>query len=176
MSIVIKAGRTEEGIIVHHLSNGESKKYLAVRGGISWPLMAENLPGYFCIIGEELMPAAQRKNQRGKLHLLSEYEASDILTSLSTFSTKLTDAATLYDCDVFYTVIEEFQGEDYRGYVETFHNFTYEKQVACRLEEAPWSDRPDLGLYHIRSWMDKGLLELPEGKHSAKSVKARGGR
>lgn len=92
---------------------------------------------------------------------MSEKEAPNIL-SLSEFLTKLTDAVQLLGCDTLYTLIEEFQGEDYRGYVETFQNFTYEKQVACTFEEAPWADRPDLGLYHIRAWMDKGLLELPE--------------
>ena len=114
-------------------------------------------------MGEEWVSAAQRRaNQRGRLILLSEKEAPNIL-SLSEFLTKLTDAAQLLGCDALYTLTEEFQGEDYRGYVEAYQSFTYERQVPCTSEEAPWADRPDLGLYHLRSWMDKGLLELPEG-------------
>lgn len=163
MANVVKARRTEEGIIIHELDNGELKKYLAVRGGLSWPLMAENLPGYYCIIGEELIPAAQRReNQRGKLILLSAYEAHDIL-SLPAFFTNLTDDAELLACNTFYTVTEEFQGKDYGADAEAFQKFMYEKQIPVHLEEAPWADRPDLGIYYINEWTQKGLLELPEG-------------
>ena len=37
-----------------------------------------------------------------------------------------------------------------------------EKRGVGRLEEAPWLDRPDLGIHHILGWKDKGLLEIPE--------------
>ena len=53
MRIVVKSRRTEKGIIVLEFDNGETKEYRAIRGGISWPVMAENLPGYYCILGEE---------------------------------------------------------------------------------------------------------------------------
>ena len=165
MAIVVKARRRENGIIVHELDNGESKEYLAVRGGLSWPLMAGEklLLAYYCTIGEELIPAAQRReNQRGKLILLSEYEAPDIL-SLPEFFTKLTDDAKLFECNTYYAITKEFQGEDYSGYTETFQKFMYEKQITVHLEEAPWADRPDLGIYYINEWTQKGLLELPEG-------------
>jgi len=164
MAIVAKARRTEEGIIVHELDNGEKKQYVAVRGGLSWPLMAEKvLPAYFCIAGEELISVAQRReNQRGRLILLSEYEAPDIL-SLPSFFTKLTDDAKLLMCNTFYTVTQSFQGEDYSGHAETFRKFVYEKQSGIHLEEAPRADRPDLGLFYSNERMKKGLLELPEG-------------
>lgn len=159
MSIVVKARLTEKGIIVHELANGELKEYRAIRGGISWPLMEENLPGYCCIFGEEWV----RWTEHGKLILLSECEAPDIRTSLTTFFTKLTDESRLYRCETFYTVTKEFHGEDHSGYAEAFQKFTYEKEITAHLEEAPWADNPDLGIYHIQAWMGKGLLELPEG-------------
>jgi hypothetical protein len=159
MRIVVKSRRTEKGIILLEFDNGETKEYRAIRGGISWPVMAENLPGYYCILGEQY----SRWTDRGKLILLREHEATDILTSLTTFFAKLTDDAKLYLCETFYAVIGELQGEDNRGYAEALQNSIYEKQTAGSLEDAPWADRPDLGLYHIKSWMGKGLLELPEG-------------
>ena len=165
MAIVVKARGTEEGILIHELDNGEKKQYLAVRGGLSWPLMAEKvlLSAYYCVVGEELISAAQRKaNLRGKLVLLSEYEAPDIL-SLPAFFTKLTDDAKILGCNTFYTVTQEFQGKDYSADTEIFRKFMYEKQIAVRLEEAPWADRPDIGIDYINEWMKKGLLELPDG-------------
>jgi len=163
MAIVVKARRREDGIIVHQLDSGGEKQYLAVRGGLSWPLLADKLsPAYFCIAGEELISVAQRRaNERGKLILLSEYEASDIL-SLRAFFTKLTDDVKLLECNIFYTVTKELQGEDYSGHAETFRKFMYEKQAAVHLEDPPWVDRAYLGIFYLNEWMKKGLLELPE--------------
>jgi len=164
MTIIVKSSRTEEGIIIHELNNGDRKQYLAVRGGLSWPLMADKvLPACYCVVGEELINAAQRReNQRGKLILLSEHEAPEIL-SLPTFFTKLTDDVRLLGCNTFYAVTMEFQGRDYSADTEVFRKFMYEKQIAVHLEEAPWADRPDLGINYINEWIKKGLLELPEG-------------
>ena len=159
MSIVVRSRLTDKGIIVLEFDNGETKPYRAIRGGVSWPVMEENLPAYFCILGEEY----SKWTEWGKLILLSEHEAPDVLTSLNTFFTKLTDDAKLYLCKTFYTVIEGLQGENNRGYAEALQNFMHGKQTSCSLEEAPWADRPDLGLYHIKSWIAKSLLELPEG-------------
>jgi hypothetical protein len=159
MRVVVEARRTEKGIIVLQSANGETKEYRAIRGGISWPVMEENLPGYYCILGEEY----SKWTDRGKLILLREHEAPDVLTSLATFFSKLTDDAKLYLCETFYAVIGELQGEDCSGYAEALQHFMHEKQTAGYLEEAPWADRPDLGLYHIKSWMAKAQLELPEG-------------
>jgi hypothetical protein len=164
MSKVMKSRRTENGIIIHEHDDGTSKQYVAVRGGLSWPRTEENLPGYYLIMGEELIPAAQRKeNQRGKLRVMSEFEAPDIVTSLTSLFTKLTDDSTLYLCDTFYTVTGKFEGEDYSGYTEAFRKFIYDKKIAAHLEEAPWADRSDLGIDYIQSWRDKCLLELEKG-------------
>jgi hypothetical protein len=168
MSVVVKAERNKKGITIHEMDNGTKKTYQDIRGGISWPLMAENLPAYYCIYGEEWVPPAMDGNKeeqfdRRKLCLISEHEAPNILTSLATFFSKLTDDAALYLCDTFYAVTEDFQGEDYRGYAETFQSFIYEKRAYGSLEQALWAERPDLGIYHINAWLSKGLLEIPEG-------------
>lgn len=172
MSIVVKAERNEKGFIVHEMDNGEKKVYQDVRGGISWPLMEDNLPGYYCIYGEEQVPVPSyaigvpldREQQpgRGKLCFLSEYEAPNILTSLDVFFEKLTDDTTRYHCGKLCAVTEELQGEDYGGYAESLRRFLYDANSPGWLEEAPWADRPDLGIYHINAWIKKGLLELPQ--------------
>jgi hypothetical protein len=165
MNNVIKAERTGKGAIIHTPINGEARKYAAVRGGISWPLISENLPGYFCIYGEEQNEARRFKGQeniRGRLCFLCEYEAPDINTSLTNFFTRLTDAIALYLCSTLYTVMEDFRGESFREYAEMFQTFAYNKETIVRLEEAPWQDRPDLGVCQIQSWRDKGLLDIPE--------------
>jgi hypothetical protein len=164
MSIVVESRRTEEEIIIHKHDDGTSKQYLAVRGGLSWPLAIDKVrPAYYCIFGEELISVAQRReNQRGKLIFLHEYENPDIL-SLSEFFKDLTDYVKLLECNIFYTVTEIFQGKDYRGYTEAFQKFVYDKQSQAHLEEAPWADEPILGMNYIKEWMKKGLLELPEG-------------
>jgi hypothetical protein len=164
MSIVVKARRTDEGIVIHEMDNGESKKFLAVRGGISWPVMDGPLPAYYCILGEEYVGITHfegQEPQRGKLILLSENEAPDVL-ALDWLYAKISDDVVRFGCDTFYTVTKELRGEDYSGYVETFQEFMVEKEVRVHLEEAPWADKPDLGMYHIDSWKKKGLLDLPE--------------
>jgi hypothetical protein len=158
MSNVIRATETDKGIIVHELENGETRKYLAVRGGLSWPLIPENLPAYFCMYGEEYI---RFEEKRGRLCYLCECEALD--NSLTTFNTKLTDAVFLYGCETLYTMTGVSKGEDYSGYVEALQKFIYDKRAKVHVEEAPWHERPDLGVHHIQGWKEKGLLEIPEG-------------
>jgi len=160
---IMKAKRTEKGIIILELDNEDSVKYLAIRGGISWPLMAENLPGYYCILGEEYEEKVRfEKEWRGRLHLIAEHEAPDILTSLGNFFTKLADDTALTLCDLFYTVMEVFGGEDYRGYAEAYNRISDKKKLPARLEQAPYADRPDLGVEFIKEWQQSGKLLLPE--------------
>jgi len=170
MSKVIKSRRTEKGIIIHEHDDGSSKQYLAVRGGLSWPIIAKGLRGYFCIYGEELIPAAQRKqNQRGRLIFVDEYEEPKIL-ALNELYAKAFSFAIRYWCDTFYAVTQEFQGEDYSGYTKDFRKFIYEKQQefmyeeqTVLLEEALYADSPKDGLQYINEWEAKALLDLPEG-------------
>lgn len=165
MDIVVKTTKNDKGIIIHELADGKTKQYMAVRGGINWPLIHVNLPAYFCIYGEEYSDAlrfAPPENRRGRLVFLCEYEAPEIYTGLQTFFTKLTDATALYDCSTLYTVTETSHTEDYRGYAEAFQRFVSEKKAKGHLEEAPWHERPDLGIHHIMAWNAKGRLDIPE--------------
>lgn len=147
------------------MDDREVKKYRTIRGGISWPIMTENLPAYYCMFGEEWVKPPlhrQRQEEKRRLNFICEYEAPDIYASLTAFFTKLTDDATHHLCYAFYTVIEDFQGEDFRGYAEAFQRFAYDKGTIGRLEQAPWADRTDLGIHHITSWNNEGRLEIPE--------------
>jgi hypothetical protein len=136
---------------------------LAIRGGISWPLIAENLPGYYCILGEEYEEKMRfEKELRGRLHLIAEHEAPDILMSLRNVLTKLADDSALTLCDLFYTVTEIFGGEDYKGYAEAFNQMSNKKKLPASLEQAPYADRPDLGVNYIKEWLQSGKLLLPE--------------
>jgi len=133
MSDVVKATKTDRGIIVHELKNGETRQFLAVRGSISLPSINKNLPAYFCVFGEE---CRRFEEERGRLCFLDEYEAVDI--SLATFNTKVTDAVSRYCCETLYTKLGISRGEDYSGYTEALQKHIYEKQVRVHLEEAPW--------------------------------------
>jgi hypothetical protein len=156
-----KVSRNEDGTIVYELENGEEKHCLAAIGGISWPLMVEGVLSYYCILAEESISAAQRKEgQRGKLIVVREYEDPDILSS--GFSKDLTDYAKLLECSTFYTVTKEFQERDYSADAKLLRDYAYKKQSTVHLEEAPLSDRPDLGLRCINKWTEEGLLKLPE--------------
>lgn len=165
MGIVVKARRTEKGTIIHELDNGQEKEYWDVRGGISWLVMAETyLPCYYCILGEEHVATTHFKGQepqRGKLTFLNEYEETDIL-ALDKFYAMVSHDVIRYGCATLYAVTEKFQGEDYSGYAQALRKDMYKKGAASSLQEAPYADKPDLGLYHINLWRKKGLLELPE--------------
>ncbi len=170
MGDVVKATKTDRGMIVHELADGGTRRYLAVRGGIAWPLLDANLPAYFCIFGEEQTPETRFDRTRGRLCFLCEYEAESF--SLSSFFARLTDAATLYNCDTFYGVTELSRGEDYRGFVEAFREFLYEKKAKGQLEEAPWHEHLTIGIHHIQSWREKKLLEIPEDSHIAAQLRS----
>jgi len=64
MSDVVKATKTDRGIIVHELKNGETRQFLAVRGSISLPSINKNLPAYFCVFGEEARSTMENKPER----------------------------------------------------------------------------------------------------------------
>jgi hypothetical protein len=163
MMNVIKAER-HGSIIVHTMDNGEQIRYAAIRGGISWPLLSENVPAYYCIVGEEHVPELRFEGQptpRGKLRFICEYAAPDIYLSLSGFFSRLTDDVTLLLCNDFFGVTESYKGEDFSGYVEAMQNSTYENKVSVNLQEAPWAEKQDIGLLHVMNWQKKCLLDIP---------------
>ena len=54
MDNVLRASKSEKGVIVHESGDGESRReYITIRGAISWPIFGENVPGYYLILGEE---------------------------------------------------------------------------------------------------------------------------
>lgn len=173
---VLNAER-QGSIIIHTLDTGDKISYAALRGGISWPLVSENIPAYFCIAGEEYVPESRYEGQatkRGKLHLICEYEAPDIYLSLSGFFSRLTDDVSYLLCNDFYGITETYRGEDFCGYVEALQACTYENKVSLSLYEAPWAEKPDIGVLHIMNWQKKGLLEIPPDStlyHQMKQLK-----
>ena len=176
MNKVMKAER-QNNIIVHTINTGESIKYTSIRGGICWPVLSENIPAYYCIVGEEYVPASRYEGQsalRGKLHLICEYDAPDIYLSLSGFFSRLTDDTSYLLCTELYGITETYRGEEYQGYVEALQACTYENKVSLSLYEAPWAEKPDIGVLHIMNWQKRGLLEIPTDStlyHQMKQLK-----
>jgi hypothetical protein len=125
--------------------------------------VSDNVPAYYCIVGEEYVPQPRYEgqvSQRGKLHLICEYAAPDIYLSLSGLFSRLTDDVSDLLCNDFYGITETYKGEDYQGYVEALQNSTYENKVSVNLQEAPWAEKPDIGILHIMTWPKKGLLDI----------------
>jgi len=156
MMKVITAER-HGSIIAHTLDTGEQMKYAAIRGVISWPLVSDNIPAYYCIVGEEYVPESRYEgqvSQRGKLHLICEYAAPDIYLSLSGFFSRLTDDVSHLLCNDFYGITETYKGEDYQGYVEALQKSTYGNKVSVSLQEAPWVEKADIGILHVMTWQE----------------------
>lgn len=164
MNIVAKATPQPNGAIVVETAEGKKFTCSAVRGGISWPLLSANMPAYYCILGEEWIGGTRFQDQevpRGRLRLLCEYEA-DIHSSLTSLFVKLTDDTDLCQCSTLYGIIEEYKGDDYKGFPDALNSFIHDKSIGVRLEEAPMAKNPAIGIEHVIDWNTKGLLELPE--------------
>ena len=162
--MTIMSAERQGSIIIHTLDTGDKISYAALRGGISWPIVSENIPAYFCIVGEEYVPESRYEGQatkRGKLRLISEYAAPDIYLSLSGFFSRLTDDVSYLLCNNFYGITEIYRGEDYHGYIEALQSYTHENTASVNLQEAPWAEKPDVGILHIMTWLKKGLLDIP---------------
>jgi hypothetical protein len=176
MKKIMKAER-QNNIIVHTIDTGESIKYNSIRGGICWPVLSENIPAYYCIVGEELVPQTRFEDQvrqRGRLQLICEHAVQNIYLSLSGFFSRLTDDTSYLLCTELYGITETYRGEEYQGYVEALQACTYESKVSLSLYEAPWAEKPDIGVLHIMNWQKKGLLEIPPDStlyHQMKQLK-----
>ena len=115
--------KTEKGIIIQRLGDRIIRKFAAVRAGMSWPRLALNLLGYFCVLAEEAVgvPYFQgRERRRGKLCLLYEWEAPDIRTLLDILFTELLGAAARYKLEIVYGAREKIQGEDFSEHTKLF--------------------------------------------------------
>jgi len=136
-----------------------------IRGGIVWPVISGNVPAYYCILGEEWTKWTKYKGQeaqRGKLRFFSELEA-DISQPLNNFFAKLTDDTYRYHCSTLYGITEEYQSKDRNAYTRMLNRFIDEKDIALRLERAPWAEEPESGIVYVNKWIHKGLLDIPEG-------------
>jgi len=162
MDIILRASKTKNGVIVHELGDGETRReYITIRGAISWPIFGENVPGYYLILGEEHVRHFEGQEQRGKLYLLSEFAAPDIRMSLDTFFSRIVNDTTRLMCNTFYA-IKESKGEDCDGYATALQKFAYGKRTSINIEQPPLVDTPDIGMHYIKSWAERGLLSLPK--------------
>ena len=164
MDNVLRASKSEKGVIVHESGDGESRReYITIRGAISWPIFGENVPGYYLILGEEYVRHFEGQEQRGKLYLLSEFVAPDIRMSLDTFFSRIVNDASHLMCNTntFYAV-KESKGEDCDGYATALQKFAYGKRTSINIEQPPLVDTPDIGMHYIKSWAERGLLSLPK--------------
>ena len=157
---VIEAKKSKKWIthIVAKQDGGtERKEDSAIRGGLSWPMGV--IPGYHCILGEEYVYTNRddKKVQRGKLHLLGEYEYLD--TSIDMMFAKLADDVVQLHCGTVYT----HTNEEYQDYLEAYRDFCYAKKVSLgRLDQAPFAENFQLGISLIKDWWRTGRLVLPE--------------
>jgi len=157
---VIEARKSKNQIthIVAKQNGGtESLRYSAIRGGLSWP--AGTMPGYHCILAEDFIyfDRDEGGDQRGKLHLLSEYEYPGM--SIDAMFAKLTDDVTQLHCGEVYADTKE----EYQDYLEAYESYRYDKKVRLgRLDQAPFAENFQLGIALITDWLRTGRLVLPE--------------
>jgi len=160
MNNVIEARKSKKcitHIVAKQDGSTESFSYSAVRGGLSWPM--GTMPGYHCILGEEhiYFDRDDLRNQRGKLHLLSECEYPGL--SIDQMFDRLTDDAVQFHCGTVYT----HTNEEYQDYLEAYRDFCYAKKVSLgRLDQAPFAENFQLGIAFINDWLRTGRLVLPE--------------
>jgi len=161
MSELLNAKKTEDGIIIHENKGGEQRRYLGIRGGLSWPSPAEDLPGYFCILGEVQTDSMRfEKELRGRLFLIYEWAAPDVLVTTDVLISKIVNAVKLYKCDKFYTITDIEKGEDHRAESYLFRKHMHEMGGSCVLLDAPWLESVDTGVKFISQWLSS--LVLPE--------------
>jgi hypothetical protein len=163
MNIVLKATPQLNGTI--EIETVEGKKFFcsAIRGGISWPLLSENMPAYYCILGEEWIGGTRFQGQevsRGRLRFLCEYEA--INYSLNSLFVRLTDDTKLCRCSTLYGITEGDQDDHYKGFPDALYKFVYDKGISVRLEQAPYAENLAISIGSVIDWDQKRLLDLPE--------------
>lgn len=129
----------------------ETIRYAAVRAGLSWP--RADMPAYHCVVGE--IRAVHQ--HRGRLVLLAEREYPGL--SIEIVFDKLTDDLSMMLCSDVYTLTDHERDSDY---IDAYQAYMIEKRVSARLDQAPFADNFQLGIYLIKDWIRMGRLELPE--------------
>lgn len=129
------------------------KRYLAVRGGLSYPRPKSG--AYFCILAQVWKEPDVMAE--GDLVLLAEHHSESL--SLRSFYGKLVDAASLMLCRSFYTELPEERMDC--GYTSDLEDFADEQKVKVHVKEAPDAGNLLLGIGRINSAIDEGRLKLP---------------
>ncbi len=140
--------------------DGETK-FTNIFCGLSWPVGASHCS--WCIVGEEYRTQeffnTGKVIDRGKLILLAEKTADDLSTEQ--FFGPLTDALQLYSCR---RVFCDTQSEQALPYVSSLQEFIYRNELPyINPERAPFEENFVWGVSQVRSWLDRGLLDLSDG-------------
>jgi hypothetical protein len=141
------------------------KRYVAIRGGISWP--TPNAPAFVCIVGQEYVeppvmpPMREEKIPIGSRRLLEEYESKSL--SLNDFYEFITDRAEQLLCRSFYVKMPEERLKC--GYLNDLEKFASERKSSVSLCEAYDADDFLLGLSRIKGSIDKGGLIVPKDSY-----------
>ena len=164
---VIEAKMTDRGTVIHTFNDGTTKKYSAVKAGLSWPTPTS--PGYFVILGEEQRSHTKFegvKQQRGKLILLTEYESQSPF--LDDLVPKFSDSCSLYYCSYVYADLRE----EHKDEADPFREWYYDSGGGgTSLCEGSFIDSFSLGVSLIRKWLDERLLVLPENSIAREQLK-----
>jgi hypothetical protein len=159
-NLIINSKISGGGVITHNTTS-EKVKYFSrnVRGAITWPMPAMNIPGYFCMFGEEWnehMRYEDYNDGRGKLRFLTEYIFERY--SLSDFCKRLgEDTARLCCTRIYITGDEDFAEETL-----LFNKYISDHHIRGRLEEAPYWKKPNISIGIMQDWQKRSLLEIPD--------------
>ena len=135
------------------------KRYVAIRGGISWP--TPNAPAFLCIVGQEYLAPPVMPGDKipiGSRSLLAEYESKSL--SLSDFYEFITDIAEQLMCRNFYVKMPEERFDC--GYLNDLNNFASERKSSVSLCEAYDTNGFMLGVSRIKGSIERGELIIPK--------------
>jgi len=150
---VTEVTRKKDGIIELTISDPLTSefsmtRYLAIRGGISWP--TPKAGAYFCIIGQEYVRPDLFENDEavgeGKRILLSEYENEAL--SLEGFYAKLIDMGSMMGCRDFYVWMPEERWDC--GFLHDFEEFRRARGGNVNLIDAYDKDNFLLGVSRVK--------------------------
>lgn len=126
------------------------RRFKAVRGGLNWPSVDGETPGYYCILGE---PFAEHDPhaELTEVWLLRERQIDDI--SFSSFCESLTDDCLMYSCETVYADRTGPFEEMIRG----FHEWKDIKGVKLPdIMQAPFADNFHFGVSLVRDKVKHG--------------------
>ena len=134
------------------------KRYVTIRGGISWP--TAKAPAYFCILAQEYITplVMSDRTPTGRRVLLAEHESESL--SLTGFYGRITDIADQMLCYDFYAEMPEDRQDS--GFLNDFDDFARERKSNVFLWDAPDVGNFLLGLTRIKDDIDKGELVISD--------------